>query len=197
MRVSDEDGTLLVRQARRAVECFLRKDESPDKEFEERFSFPSGVFVTLNKNHGLRGCIGYPLPSKTLSSALRDAAIAAATDDPRFAPVGPEELGEITFEVTVLTEPETIDVKGFEEYLEKIRVGRDGLLIRRGSSSGLLLPQVPVEYDWSEREFLEHTCQKAGLGRDCWKQDGVEVLKFGGIVFAESSPGGEVRRAEL
>ena len=196
MRVSDEDGVLLVKQARRTVEGLLEKGRPPGQ-LGERFSFPSGVFVTLNKNRGLRGCIGYPLPGKALSVALRDAAVAAATDDPRFPPVSPEELDEITFEVTVLTEPEIIDVKGFEEYPEKIRVGRDGLLIRGGSSSGLLLPQVPVEYSWGEREFLEHACQKAGLEKDCWKQDGVEVLKFEGTVFAESSPNGEVRRAEL
>jgi len=190
MRVSDEDGRLLVRQARRIVEGFLRKTELVDEQFEKRFSFPSGVFVTLNKNHGLRGCMGYPFPNEVLSVALRDAAIAAATGDPRFSPVDAEELDGITFEVTVLTEPRMIHVGNFEEYPRNIRVGRDGLIIRKESSSGLLLPQVPLEYNWSELEFLEHACEKAGLEKDAWKQDGVEILKFEGMVFGESQPDG-------
>jgi len=82
-----------------------------------------------------------------LSVALRDAAIVAATGDPRFSPVDAEELDWITFEVTVLTEPRMIHVGNFEECPRNIRVGRDGLIIRKESSSGLLLPQVPLEYN--------------------------------------------------
>jgi len=197
MRVSDEDGRLLVRQARRIVEGFLRKMEPVDEQFERRFSFPSGVFVTLSKNRSLRGCIGYPLPGEALCVALRDAAVAAAARDPRFPPVGAEELDEITFEVTVLTEPKAIRVESFEEYPGSIRVGRDGLMVRKGSSSGLLLPQVPLEHGWGELEFLERTCEKAGLGKDAWKQSGTEVLRFEGAAFAESRPGGEISRVEL
>ena len=72
-----------------------------------------------------------------------------------------EELDSITFEVTVLTPPKKIEVSAPQEYLSKIKVGRDGLIVKYGYNSGLLLPQVPIEYGWNEREFLEHTCEKA------------------------------------
>lgn len=197
-RLSPDDGRLLVGAARDAVSEFLRKDKArPDRGLEARFSERSGVFVTLKDRSGLRGCIGYPAPDRKLFFALRDAAIAAATEDPRFAPLGPEELGGVTFEVTVLTQPEKILVDSPEQYLREIRVGRDGLVVRNGFYSGLLLPQVPAEYGWDEREFLEHTCQKAGLPRDCWKERGTEIERFQGIVFREEQPDGDVIEEKL
>ena len=202
MRVSDEDGGVLVRQARAfAVACVGGGSgaAATDGEFTERFSFPSGVFVTINGEGGaLRGCIGYPVPGKKLAEALRDAAVAAATGDPRFPPVGAQEIGRVTFEVTVLSEPEVIRVGAFQEYPERIRVGRDGLLISGADGrSGLLLPQVPVEQGWDETEFLERLCQKAGMERDCWKGKDVEISSFEGAVFKETSPGGETVRKVL
>ena len=206
MRVSDEDGALLVRQARAFAEACVGEGSGTaeavaGKEFTERFSFPSGVFVTINAvdGGGLRGCIGYPVPGKKLAEALRDAAVAAATGDPRFPPVDVQEVGRVTFEVTVLSEPEVIRVERFQEYPERIRVGRDGLLISGagGGSSGLLLPQVPVEQGWDETEFLERLCQKAGMERDCWKGKDVEISSFEGAVFGETSPGGGIVRKVL
>ena len=87
--------------------------------------------------------------TKKLSHAIIDGAISAATEDPRFPSVKTNELNDIVFEVTVLTPPIEIDVYDPMEYLEKIKVGRDGLIIRHSFSSGLLLPQVPVEYSWN------------------------------------------------
>ena len=197
--LTEEDGTVLVKTARKIVEKYLATDSSPDleKQFQEDFSFNSGVFVTLNNPLGLRGCIGYPLPDKKLFNALEGAAISAATEDPRFPPVRHEELDSIKFEVTVLTPPEKITVSKPEDYLSKIKVGRDGLIVKSGYSSGLLLPQVPVEYDWNEEEFLEHTCEKAGLPRDYWKKPDVEIHKFEGIVFKEEEPKGSVIREKI
>ena len=197
-RITLDDGRLLVKTARSTVSGFLRKDEvGPDKEFDAKFSEKSGVFVTLNYQSSLRGCIGYPLADRQLSFALRDAAVAAATKDPRFSPLGPEELDGVTFEVTVLTQPERILVDRPEEYLREIKVGRDGLVVRNGFYSGLLLPQVPTGYGWDEKEFLEHTCQKAGLPEDCWKQPGTEVEKFQGVIFKEEKPNGDVIEEKL
>ena len=196
IQLSDSDGVVLVKTARRAVTGFLSNGNriKLEPDLEEKFSFNSGVFVTLNNPDGLRGCIGFPMPEKKLSHAIVDGAIAAATEDPRFPSVKTNELNDIVFEVTVLTPPIEIDVSDPMEYLEKIKVGRDGLIIRRSFSSGLLLPQVPVEYGWNTEEFLQHTCEKAGLVRDTWKNESVKIEKFEGIIFKEETPNGAIVR---
>ena len=188
-QLSDSDGVFLVKTARMAVTEFLSngKRMKLESEREKKFSFNSGVFVTLNNADGLRGCIGFPMPDKKLSNGIIDVAIAAATEDPRFSPVKINELSEIMFEVTVLTPPVEITVTDPMEYLEKIKVGRDGLIIRNSFSSGLLLPQVPVEYGWNVEEFLQHTCEKAGLEKDTWKNEKVKIEKFEGIVYKEET----------
>jgi len=198
IQLSDSDGAFLVKTARRAVTEFLSNGNRMklESELEEKFSFNSGVFVTLNNPDGLRGCIGFPMPEKKLSYAIVEGAIAAATEDPRFPSVKTNELNDIVFEVTVLTPPVEIDVSDPMEYLEKIKVGRDGLIIRHSFSSGLLLPQVPVEYGWNVEEFLQHTCEKAGLARDTWKNESVKIEKFEGIIFKEEIPNGAIVREE-
>jgi hypothetical protein len=191
IRLSDSDGVFLIKIARMAVTEFLSngKRMKLESEDEKKFSFNSGVFVTLNNADGLRGCIGFPMPDKKLSHGIIDAAIAAATEDPRFSPVKANEMNDIVFEVTVLTPPVEITVNDPMEYLEKIKVGRDGLIISNSFSSGLLLPQVPVEYGWNVEEFLQHTCEKAGLGKDVWKNEKVKIEKFEGIVYKEETNG--------
>ena len=191
IQLSDSDGVFLVKTARMAVTEFLSngKRTKLESEYKKRFSFNSGVFVTLSNPDGLRGCIGFPMPDKKLSHGIIDAAIAAATEDPRFSPVKTNELNDIVFEVTVLTPPVEITITDPMEYLEKIKVGRDGLIIRNSFSSGLLLPQVPVEYDWNVEEFLQHTCEKAGLEKDTWKNEKVKIEKFEGIVYKEETNG--------
>jgi len=197
-QLSDSDGVVLVKTARKAVTEFLSNGNRMklESDLEEKFYFNSGVFVTLNNPDGLRGCIGFPMPEKKLSHAIIEGAIAAATEDPRFPSVKTNELNDIVFEVTVLTPPVEIDVSDPMEYLEKIKVGRDGLIIRHSSSSGLLLPQVPVEYGWDVEEFLQHTCEKAGLARDTWKNESVKIEKFEGIIFKEETPNGAIAREE-
>ncbi len=197
--ISIEDGKILVKTARTIVTEYLKNKTKVtlDKKFESNYSFNSGVFVTLNNPLGLRGCIGYPLPDRKLFDVLIEASIAAATEDPRFPPVKNEELDQITFEVTVLTQPEEIQVSDPKEYPSKIKVGRDGLIVKHGLNSGLLLPQVPVEYTWTEEEFLGHTCEKANLPWDFWKDKETQIQKFEGIVFKEESPNGDVVRGEL
>ncbi len=197
--LSKDDGHILVKTARMIVTQYLKNGKKPklEKEFTDNFSFKSGVFVTLNSTLGLRGCIGYPLPDKSLFNALEDAAISAATKDSRFPAVKYKELDSITFEVTILTPPEKIVVSKPEEYLSKIKVGRDGLIVKHGFYSGLLLPQVPIEYGWNEKEFLEYTCEKAGLPKNYWKNSETEIQKFEGIVFKEENPNGKVIREIL
>lgn len=195
-KFSNEDGEILVKTARQVVTEYLknRTKIKLEQTFESNFSYNSGVFVTLNNPIGLRGCVGFALPDKKLYNALVDAAISAATEDPRFPPVTAKELEEITFGVTVLTPPEVIHVSDTVEYPSRIKVGRDGLIVKHGSNSGLLLPQVPVECSWTEEEFLGYACEKAGLPRDCWKDKETQVQKFEGIVFKEETPNGRVVR---
>jgi len=199
VNISEKDGQILVKTARMVVTDYLKNGSKTElgKKFQEDFSFNSGVFVTLNNPLGLRGCIGYPLPDKKLFNALEEAAISADTEDPRFPPVKFEELDSITFEVTVLTPPTKIEVSDSQEYLSKIKIGQNGLIVKYGYNSGLLLPQVPVEYGWNEKEFLEYTCEKAGLPKEYWQKEDVEILKFEGIVFKEKDPNGEIIQEKL
>ena len=194
-KISDSEGIELVKMARKAVTEFLKNNSKiDDLEFNSKFDFDSGVFVTINKQNSLRGCIGYPIPVKKLSNGLIDAAIAAATEDPRFTPVSIDELEQIVFEVTVLTTPIEINVNDPNEYLSIIKVGRDGLIVENEFMSGLLLPQVPTEYGWDVKEFLEYTCEKAGLEKDAWKDKTTKISRFEGVIFKEESPHGKIVR---
>ena len=194
-KISDPEGIELVKMARKAVTEFLKNNSKiSDDEFNLRFNFSSGVFVTLNKQDSLRGCIGYPIPIKKLSEGLIDAAISAAIHDTRFNPVTADELDKIVFEVTVLTPPIEIKVKQPSEYLTEIKVGRDGLIVENAYTSGLLLPQVPTEYGWNTEEFLEYTCQKAGLEKDAWKNNDTKISRFQGVIFKEEWPNGNIIR---
>jgi len=194
-KFSDADGKELVKIARKTVTELLRNDSKiNDPDFNSKFNFNSGVFVTINKQNSLRGCIGFPFPVKSLSEGLIDAAIAAATEDPRFSPVTPDELDQIIFEVTVLTSPIEIKVEDPMDYLLNIKIGRDGLIIENEYTSGLLLPQVPTEYGWNEEEFLCNTCEKAGLNKEAWKDRSTKISRFEGVIFKEESPNGEIIR---
>ena len=201
--LSLEEGKFLSQLARNAVKEYLATgktvktpENTPKKLFEH-----CGVFVTINslKNGEkiLRGCIGYPNPTKPLAEAVIDSAISAATRDPRFHPLSLKEFGNVVFEVSVLTPPELIEVKKPEEYVAKIKVGEDGLIVEKGFFKGLLLPQVPVEWGWCEEEFLCRCCVKAGLPPDSWLTKGAKIYKFSAIIFEEETPQGEVKRLHL
>jgi uncharacterized protein (TIGR00296 family) len=201
--LSDEEGTFLIRLARRTVETFLENgkplkppENTPRKMFEK-----CGVFVTINSVKGerkaLRGCIGYPYPTNRLIDAVIDNAINAAMQDPRFEPMTGSELEHVVFEVSVLTPPEPVNVEKPEEHLKKLKVGEHGLIVEKGTHKGLLLPQVPVEWGWCEEEFLCQCCLKAGLPPDSWLIKGVKVYRFSAIVFEEETPNGGVKRKSL
>lgn len=136
-----------------------------------------GAFVTLKKNGLLRGCIGYIEAFKPLYLTIREMALAAAFNDPRFPELQLEEWSAIEFEISVLTPLREIDDPDI------IEVGKHGLLLRNGAASGLLLPQVPVEYGWNREEFLAHTCNKAGLAADCWRRSGTRLYIFSAEIF--------------
>jgi uncharacterized protein (TIGR00296 family) len=192
------EGKLLVKTARQTIETYLREGKLPPApKVPPKFKEPRGVFVTLTRGKELRGCIGHPMPTMPLIDALMDSAVSAATRDLRFPPVEPDELSEIEVEVSVLTEPELIKVKDPREYPKSITIGKDGLIVERGWHAGLLLPQVPVEWEWDSEEFLSHACMKAGLPPDAWLDKDVKISKFSAQVFREKKPGGEVEEHKL
>ena len=196
--ISDEDGKVLVKMARSVVTEYITNNNKVfDQAFEEKFSFGAGVFVTINDKSGLRGCIGFPLAVKKLSDALTNAAIAAATDDPRFPSITQNELNDLVFEVTVLSETEEISSNSPNEIIHAIKIGRDGLIVEKDFQSGLLLPQVPVEQNWNVENFLNHTCHKAGLPNDSWKDKTTKISKFQGVIFREILPNGEIIQEKL
>ncbi len=161
----------------------------------------SGVFVTIKKKTRsgakLRGCIGHIYPEAPLIEATIDSAILAATNDPRFPPMTPKELVEALIEVTILTSPEEIKVNKPSEYLKKIEIGRHGLIVESGFRKGILLPQVPVEWNWDVEEFLIQLCGKAGLTPDCWCLEDTKLYRFESEIFKELSPEGKIVREIL
>jgi AmmeMemoRadiSam system protein A len=139
-----------------------------------------GAFVTLKKRGHLRGCIGYIKAVKPLWETVQEMAVAAAFHDPRFPSLKPEELKDLSFEISVLSPLKRIrDVK-------EIAVGKDGLYIVRGYNSGLLLPQVAVEYNWDRETFLSETCYKAGLPPQAWMDAETEIYIFSADYFGDT-----------
>jgi uncharacterized protein (TIGR00296 family) len=200
MLLSEEDGKLAVEIARKTLDAYVLDGVRYEpRDIPAIFNENRGVFVTLSKfpSHELRGCIGFPEPVAPFIDALGDSAISAASRDPRFRAVEKKELGELVVEVSALSPPELIEVNDPSEYLSKIKVGRDGLIVDNGFSSGLLLPQVPIEWKWDVGEFLEHTCHKAGLPRNAWKNSETKIYSFQGQVWSEKDPRGKIVKKDL
>lgn len=199
MNITLEQGRQIVRIAREVLEEFVINRKVKERSFNEQFlNEKRGVFVTLNKidnkEKSLRGCIGFPYPVKELGSALVEATVAAASQDPRFEPVSSEELDRIIVEVSVLTLPERIEANNARDLPNKIKIGRDGLIVATNYTSGLLLPQVAVELNLDPVEFLSEACMKAGLLPDAWLTNGVSIFRFQAEIFAEREPRGEILR---
>lgn len=201
--LNEEEGKFLVKLARRAVKEYLETKKVPEttRRVHEKLLQPCGVFVTINsianEEKELRGCIGYPYPTDPLVEAVIQSAISAATQDPRFNPLTKDELDKVVFEVSVLTPPQVLEVKRPQDYPSKIRIGEDGLIIEKGMFKGLLLPQVPVEWNWDQEEFLCQCCIKAGLPPDNWLLPVTRIQKFQAIIFEEETPNGRVKRKAL
>jgi uncharacterized protein len=199
--LSRKERQAALRLARRALERALdpSTDLSPLDPLESELLPPAfdekrGVFVTLRSypSDELRGCIGYPLPVLPLRTALARAAVAAALEDPRFAPVRAPELRSVSIETSVLSVPVVIEAPTPGQRVRSVRVGQDGLIVDGFGSSGLLLPQVAVEQGWTAEEFLNGASEKAGLPRHAWRDSRVTVRRFEAEVFRESSPGSDL-----
>ncbi len=180
--LSPEDKQMLLRIARETVTTFVKTGKKPSFTISsEALKAPSAAFVTLRKGprHDLRGCIGQIIATMPLWECVREMAIAAASQDPRFSAVRENELGDISIEISVLTVP--VRVRSVDE----IQVGVHGLIMSRGFNRGLLLPQVPTEWGWDRDTFLDQTCIKAGMRAGCWKDPQTTIERFTAIVFAE------------
>jgi len=147
--------------------------EPPTDRLREKF----GAFVTLTLHGRLRGCIGHIVGDRPLFQTIGDMAEAAAFEDPRFPSLTAREFQDVAIEISILS-PLTACPDP-----ELVAVGRHGLFIRRGNHSGLLLPQVPVEWHWNREQFLDQTCVKAGLSPGCWKLPGTTLFWFEAEVF--------------
>jgi uncharacterized protein len=196
MALTEEQGAVLVRLARSTLDSVIGKGTPNARKWELQFlEEKRGAFVTLKKLDGrLRGCIGFPYPVKILGDAVVESAINAAMHDPRFPQVEPRELDGLLVEVSALTSPEKLEPGSPKRLPELVRIGVDGLIVSGFGTSGLLLPQVAVEYRLKPEDFLSETCIKAGLTPDAWLTDKVIVQRFQAEVFTETSPRGEVAR---
>ncbi len=169
----------LLALARETIQCRLDGAPLPSLEpDDQKLLEPRGAFVTLKIEGRLRGCIGHVIGVAPLWRAVRDNAIAAAFEDPRFAPMEADELPDTQIEISALTPLRRVDFDG-------VVVGRDGVLLERGLARGLLLPQVAAEYGWDRETFLDHTCRKAGLEPGCWRHPDTVISVFSAQVFGE------------
>lgn len=178
--MQSEERRELLGLARGAVERSLREGRESIVSCElSALHRSGGAFVTLHRLEELRGCIGRIRSHAPLYRTVQEMAVAAATQDYRFSPVRLEELSELHFEISVLSDPEIL------QDVSQIQVGEHGLIVSAGSRSGLLLPQVATSYGWDAETFLSHTCAKAGLPMDFWKQGRVLIEAFTAEVFSE------------
>ena len=202
MPLSADVGRTAVKLARESMEAHVSgRGAEPRPPTEMPFSELRGVFVTINRAEEaperLRGCIGFPYPVKPLGEAICEAAVAAATEDPRFPPVSRSELDSVVVEVSILTPPRPLVAENTKDRPSMVRIGTDGLIISRYGMSGLLLPQVATEFGMDQAEFLSQACMKAGLPPDSWLDKETEVKTFQAEVYAEKRPGGDVEREVL
>ena len=177
----EEQGKLL-KIAKETVVSFVTKGRVPEFTVTDpALKKHLGAFVTLKANGRLRGCIGSFSPTTIpLYQVVTQMAVAAASQDMRFSPVKGDELEDLTFEISVLSEPKRV------ASWKEIVLGRDGVIIEKGWHKGVFLPQVATDHNMTIDQFLGELCaQKAGLPRDCYKQNDVELYTFTAQVFEE------------
>jgi AmmeMemoRadiSam system protein A len=182
---SSDERRWLLQLAHRSIRAAVTGEKTSIPAASPHLKEARGAFVTLHENHELRGCIGMVVAVAPLDETVLSMARAAALEDPRFTPVTEDELDKLQLEISVLSPM-------FEIAAEAVVVGRHGLMVTYGGRRGLLLPQVPTEWNWDRETFLAQTCRKAGLATDQWKH-GAKLEAFTAEVFGESEPGESLR----
>ena len=175
---SDADRRLLLQVARDAIIAHVAGTPSAMPAATDLLEWPGAAFVTIHKRGELRGCIGHIEANEPLGRVIARCAVAACSSDPRFPPIAAAELSQLDLELSLLGPLEPI--RGPDD----IEIGRHGLVVEKTSRRGLLLPQVATEWKWDAETFLAHTCHKAGLPHDAWKQ-GAKLWRFEAEVFSE------------
>lgn len=179
--LEEKEKIELLRIARKTLDTYLTNNELPEynkRKLTGNMMASAGAFVTLTKNKHLRGCIGNFVSEQPLYLTVQDMAVAAATHDPRFAPVNVQELSGLEIEISVLTPLRKISSA------DEFELGKHGIYIRKGNRSGTFLPQVANETNWTKEEFLGHCSRdKAQIGWDGWKT--AELYVYEALVFSE------------
>ncbi|MFH1727327.1 MAG: AmmeMemoRadiSam system protein A [Pseudomonadota bacterium] len=186
LNLNKDDKNILLKLARNTLQEYLTSPTSftedkviKDITITDGLDEKLGAFVTLKIGDNLRGCIGYVEGIMPLYKAVIDNTINASTKDPRFRPMTFDEEKDVHIEISVMSA-----LKKITDY-NLIEVGKHGIIIRSAYNSGLLLPQVATEWNWDREEFLSHTCEKAGLPMDAWKDNSIDIFIFSAIVFGE------------
>ena len=182
-KLTETDKAALLKLAKQSLRFYLEKNKIPQPsdvgvELTESIKQTGAAFVTLKKNRMLRGCIGDIIPRGPLYESVIRNAVNAGVNDYRFPPVTASEYDRLVFEISALTVPKPIDSP------EKIRIGTDGVILRKQERSAVFLPQVAPEQGWNLEQMLSHLSAKAGLQPDAWKLD-AQLLIFQADVFGE------------
>ncbi len=178
--LTEADATNLLEIAREAITHQINGiNYSPIPREEKALNERSGCFVTIKQNSNLRGCIGNFQSQQPLFREVANMAIAAASQDPRFQPMGSDELDNFDLEITILSPLEKID------NTDEIEVGVHGIYIEKGNNRGVLLPQVATDYNWDRETFLQQTCIKAGLSESSWQSADADIYIFSGQIITE------------
>lgn len=179
--LTDTAAQVLLAIARDAIRHTIKQlPYTPTPREEQSLNERAGCFVTLKKDHHLRGCIGNFQSHKPLYREVAQMAVAAATQDPRFSPLTAAELDQVKIEVTILS-----PLEKFTDPAEII-IGRHGIYLENGLHRGVLLPQVATENNWDSLTFLRQTCNKAGLSENMWQAPDTELYRFSGQIIRES-----------
>lgn len=181
--LSDEERRALLAFARRTIERYLSSATAPlARGFSSELWRKQGLFVTLKKGGHLRGCIGHTEADRPLCQLVGGMALQAAFNDRRFQPVSADELSEIEVEISLLGPFTQVDDA------RAVRLGVDGVLLRKAGREAIFLPQVATEQGWDRAQMMESLCRKAGLPPASWRE-GAELFTFQAEIFSESELG--------
>jgi uncharacterized protein len=154
------------------------EESSLDPKFLKKYGVFTTLYTKIKDNSQLRGCIGIPYPTEKLHFAISESAKKAASKDPRFPPVTKQELPLISFEIEILSQPLKVEFQYKEELLNKIELGRHGLMVRYKNTGGLLLPNVPLKYNWSKEQFLDAIFRKSFLDQNNLLDTNLQIHTF-------------------